>query len=393
MSLTSIALSVIAFGLSKWLGSGDFSDAGYSELGVGSLGDIFKSGSEKALAGIFKETPHYDKDQLNQDFNKAARKSLLLATWYACRGCLLEYADNDSKKEEKEWIAKLADSLKTKIENSANEIPQGYFKEEDILTIFNSNDNYATTENKLIAKLQEEIYGVIRTDSHSFALFNQNGFNLLKKNIEDGWTEQLTPTSPEKNYNWFSLVCGIFDDECKTPVIESARQNKLLKNILNSIGKNGESFDELCQNLFEIKQTTYRTEGKTEFLINYVNDFRTEVFYRLKEIIEELRNRENKSIPTEIVRNFTNLDANVFGRDNESENVCKALQGKDGFADKRFYLVVAPSGFGKSFVLIKTLKEVTDKRNIKSDYAEDVQRLIRIRSGQYYSLRIQRHFI
>lgn len=378
MALASISLSVLAFGLSKLLGSGDFSNAVYSELGVASLGDVFKSGSEKGLARIFKETPNYDKDQLNHDLNQAARKSLLLATWYACRGCLLEYADDDSKKAEKEWIAKLADSLKTKIEKSADEIPQSYLKEEDILTIFNSDDNPAAIENKLITKLQEEAYEVIRTDTHSLLLLSPEGFNLLKKNIENGWTEQPTPTSPEKKYNWFSLICGIFNDECKTPVIEAALQNKLLKNILKSIEENGKSFDELCRNLSEIKQTAYRTEGKTEFLINYVNDFRTEVFYQLQEIIERLRNRENKSIPTEIVRNLTNLDANVFGRKTEAETVRKAFQGKNGFADKRFYLVVAPSGFGKSFVLIKALKEVTDKRIIKPDYAGDVQRLIRI---------------
>ena len=116
MSVTSIALSIIAFGVSKYFGSGDFSDAIYSELGVGSLGDVFKSSSEKALSTIFKNPPpEFRQDELNHHLNKAARMSVLLATFYACRGTLIEIAEEGGKGEEKKWLGKLSESLQKKL--------------------------------------------------------------------------------------------------------------------------------------------------------------------------------------------------------------------------------------------------------------------------------------
>ncbi len=383
--ISSVALSLISFGLSKYLGSGEFSDALYSELGVGSLGDVFKDGSDHALSKIFKETPDYNKNQLNHDLNKAARKSLLLATWFACRGVLLEYGEDDSVKLEKKWIAKLADSLQTKIKSSLDDVPQSQLNEADVLAVFNVN-NQPEIEAKLINKLQGEICDIIRTDTASFSLFSQTGFDLLQKNIKEGWTEQANPTSPVHSYNWFSLVCGIFNDECKTPRIGLALQNKLFKNLCNKLGERGESFDVLCKEIADIKQTAYRTEGKTEFLIDYTRDFRTEVFYRLQEILDELRNTPKPTIPTEFVRNLTNLDAVVFGREVEAETIRNAFCGSGSFAEKRFYIVVAPTGLGKSYCLIKALREVAETNSIKADYLNRVQRIIRIDCEQTKSL-------
>jgi tetratricopeptide (TPR) repeat protein len=383
--ISSVALSLIGFGLSKYLGESELSDALYSELGVGSLGDVFKDGSDHALSKILNKTPDYNKTQLNHDLNKAARKSLLLATWFACRGVLLEYRDDDSVKPEKRWIAKLADSLLTKIKSSLDEVPQSNLNEADVLAVFNAN-NQAEIEAKLITKLQAEIFDIIRTDADSFSLFNQTGFNLLQKNIEKGWTEQDNPTSPVHSYNWFSLVCGIFNDECKNPRIGFALQNKLFRNLHIKLGERGESFDLLYREIADIKQTTYRTEGKTEFLIDFTKDFRTEVFYKLNEILEELRNTPKPAIPTEFVRNLTNLDAVVFGRDYESETIRDAFCGSGSFAEKRFYLVVAPTGLGKSYCLIKALREVAEANSIKPDYFNRVQRIIRIDCEQTKSL-------
>ncbi len=383
--ISSVALSLIGFGLSKYLGESELSNALYSELGVGSLGDVFKDGSDHALSKIFKETPDYNKTQLNHDLNKAARKSLLLATWFACRGVLLEYGEDDNLKLEKKWIAKLADSLQTKIKSSLDDVPQSQLNEADVLAVFNVN-NQAEIEAKLINKLQGEICDIIRTDAASFSLFSQTGFDLLQKNIKEGWTEQANPTSPVHSYNWFSLVCGIFNDECKTPRIGFALQNKLFKNLCNKLGERGESFDILCKEIADIKQTAYRTEGKTEFLIDYTRDFRTEVFYRLQEILDELRNTPKPTIPTEFVRNLTNLDAVVFGRKVEAETIRNAFCGSGSFAEKRFYIVVAPTGLGKSYCLIKALREVAETNSIKSDYLNRVQRIIRIDCEQTKSL-------
>ncbi len=383
--ISSVALSLIGFGISKYLGSGDLSDALFSELGVGSLGDVFKDGSDHALSKIFKQTPDYNKTQLNHDLNKAARKSLLLATWFACRGVLLEYGEDDSLKLEKKWIAKLADSLQTKIKSSLDDVPQSQLNEADVLAVFNVN-NQAEIEAKLVSKLQEETCDIIRTDAASFSLFSQTGFDLLQKNIKEGWTEQANPTSPVHSYNWFSLVCGIFNDECKTPRIGFALQNKLFKNLCNKLGEHGESFDVLCKEIADIKQTAYRTEGKTEFLIDFTRDFRTEVFYRLQEILDELRNTPKPTIPTEFVRNLTNLDAVVFGREVEAKTIRNAFCGSGSFAEKRFYIVVAPTGLGKSYCLIKALREVAETNSIKSDYLNRVQRIIRIDCEQTKSL-------
>jgi flagellar biosynthesis GTPase FlhF len=370
--ISSVALSLIGFAVSKCVGSSDLSDAFFSELGVGSFGDIFKDGSELALAKFFKGASNYNKDQLNHDLNKAARKSLLLATWFACRGVLLEYNYDNAKKQEKKWIAKLADSLKDKVNKSLDEVPQTSLKETDVLIIFNSQNTQAEIETNLTSKLQEEIYDIIRTDQPSFSLYTQSGFELLKNSIESGWTEQATPTSPEYHYNWFSLVCGIFNDECKTPRIEAALQNKLFKNLFIKLGEFGKSFDLLSKEITDFRNENYQQHKYTHRKLDEINT-------TIKSIKESFaRNSKWEIIDKEFLRkisnNYSKNDAKLFFNirepswgDANSEFISKRksvseikekIENKINAQQPSIIQIIGNSGEGKSTIFYQSICEL-----------------------------------
>jgi tetratricopeptide (TPR) repeat protein len=96
-------------------------------------------------------------------------------------------------------------------------------------------------------------------------------------------------------------------------------------------------------------------------------------------IIQNIISEPKNALPiTETVHNLTSLTTKVYGRVDEAKILDDALCGRADYAAKRFFLVVAPSGFGKSYLLTKTLQNVTDGTNIKPDYEPFVRRIIRL---------------
>lgn len=95
-------------------------------------------------------------------------------------------------------------------------------------------------------------------------------------------------------------------------------------------------------------------------------------------IIQNIISEPKNQIETQIVYNLIGFGSKVYGRVEEAKILGDALCGKDDFASKQFFLIVAPSGFGKSFLLTKTLQSITDGTIIKPAYEQIVQRIIRL---------------
>jgi tetratricopeptide (TPR) repeat protein len=95
-------------------------------------------------------------------------------------------------------------------------------------------------------------------------------------------------------------------------------------------------------------------------------------------IIQNIISEPKNQIETQVVYNLVGFGGKVYGRVGEAKILGDALCGKDDFASKQFFLIVAPSGFGKSFLLTKTLQDVTDGTIVKPAYEQIVQRIIRL---------------
>ncbi|HZH30654.1 MAG TPA: tetratricopeptide repeat protein [Pyrinomonadaceae bacterium] len=139
----------------------------------------------------------------------------------------------------------------------------------------------------------------------------------------------------EMEIGWFDLVCAEFQDAiAKNPLLANKFQN---------------------QTLVEIKTDT----GDIKFTLE-----------RMFELLREIADRKVQTEQS-FVLNLPNLKVEVYDRVTETAEVLRSLcDGRE-----QFYLVVAPSGFGKSYLLTKVLQNVTDSTAIFPAYRERVQRI------------------
>jgi tetratricopeptide (TPR) repeat protein len=139
----------------------------------------------------------------------------------------------------------------------------------------------------------------------------------------------------EMEIGWFDLVCAEFQDAiAKNPLLANKFQN---------------------QTLVEIKSDT----GDIKFTLD-----------QMLELLREIADRKAQTEQS-FVLNLPNLNVEVYDRVSETTEVLRSLcDGKE-----QFYLVVAPSGFGKSYLLTKVLQNVTDSTTIFPAYRERVQRI------------------
>lgn len=289
----------------------EIGSASFGEGVGGSIADLFKEGSATAFEKVLNQIAQPHQDQLNHHLNRAARKAQLLATFFACRGCLSEIEGDNRKDVEKKWLEKLGQSLAKRINNIENENLSLSVNREDISVIFNTEDKtIGEAEQTVIKKLQEETFDLILTDAESFPIFDRNGFTLLKNCIETGWTEQETPTAPIKKYDWFSLLCGAFNDEYKEPenfaAMQKVQNREIFDRIAESLGTNGASFDELYKSLKDTNKIVSRTEGKTDFLTDFVMRFSKETHFKLDNIekVSQETKENTERIAVEMTKDF-----------------------------------------------------------------------------------------
>ena len=365
-----------------------FGGAVFGEAAGGSIADLLKEGTATAYEKILQQFSQLDKDHFNHDLQRAARKAQLLATGFAVAACLKEIDDAD--KEEKKWLNALGKSLEKKINNLPNEVPQTVVTEKDISQLFDAQaSNPVELRQSVVRKLQEETFDLIRTDDDSFPHYSMNGFELLKAKIENGWTETASPTSPSHEYKWFELVCGCFNEEYKNnPAVKAAMQKNLqldtlstLNLLIKNLDQFGDSFERLFESQTKIQQTATRTENKLDFFVtNLFMQFRQEEFAlheRTHEKLDKLLLEKQASALPQTVFNLPNLTETVYDRVAETHEILRALCGDGEEYKDKFWLLAAPSGFGKTFLLTRVLQSVIAGNEVKPEYREKVQGIIR----------------
>ena len=217
------------------------------------------------LKNIYAHLQKGDEKNLNHDLQRAARKAQLTATLLAVRACLKETRRLDAneqsfwskakglvwKDEDEKWLKELAELLQGKIDSLPKEVPPPIVEQDQIIGLFDPKLSLAPTDTqkKLIKKLQDDALREIRTEYYS-ASFSENAYKLLEEAIRTGWNESKDDKSTtavpglyplglkqalintNKQYEWFSLVCGLFNEEYKTNErVEAAMQKYLLLDI------------------------------------------------------------------------------------------------------------------------------------------------------------------
>ncbi|HEX8131287.1 MAG TPA: tetratricopeptide repeat protein [Pyrinomonadaceae bacterium] len=161
---------------------------------------------------------------------------------------------------------------------------------------------------------------------------------LIQDAVAELTTEVGAPPAAfvrEMEIGWFDLVCSEFED--------AIAKNQLLANKFQN------------RTLVEIKSDT------------------GDIKFTLAEVLELLREIAGKREHTgqSFVLNLPNLKVEVYDRLTETMEVLRSMcEGRD-----QFHLVVAPSGFGKSYLLTKVLQNVTDSTTIFPAYQSKVQRI------------------
>lgn len=372
--------------------------ASFGEGVGGSIADLFKEGSATAFENILNQISRPHQDQLNHHLNRAARKAQLMATFFACRGCLAEIEADEGKDAEQKWLTKLEQSLAKRTGSIENEnLNSSTVGEKDISAIFNAeNKTVGEIEKEIIKKFHEDTFALIRTDAESFPIFDRKGFDLLKNCIENGWTEQANPTSPIKKYDWFSLLCGAFNDEYKETqnfaAMQKIQNRELLDKISESLGTNGASFDELCESLS-------RTEGKMDSLTDFIKQFWSEANLKLDDLAkvsQEIKeNTERSAIAAEkdFEQRFreklaqsevgTILGNFIFVRPTRFFNREEELKSLKNFVFENpqpITVIKGAGGYGKTSLADYFLKEIAPHNKI-SDF-ETVNEIV-IFNGQF----------
>lgn len=315
-----------------------------------------KNKTVKAYQSYFGDVIKLDAERLGGELQKAAYQAQLYATALACESCLAELSNDNSS--EAKWLIELAKSLKKKIDILPSQYVQTTITDQDSLNLFQTEtENPQEFQDKLLKKLHEETFNLIRTDTDSFNLFSVEGFNLLKSKIENGWERDIAPQLPPEYCSWFDIVCQRFQHEYNSnPRLNAEIQNyQHLQTVsqLNSIVENLPTINEIYTTAKDIQE-------KVNFL--YEN--------------QQINSVQTKPTP---VLNLPNLDVKVYGREEEKQAILQALWGDtDSSRKHNFALIVAPSAFGKTYLLTKALQDVVSRQGIMSEFGNKLRAIILI---------------
>lgn len=380
--------------------------------------DFLKSGATNTV-DLINKLNIQGVDELNHDLQRAARKSQLMATSFACQSCLANLKFNRSSYLNKLknfvltdndvlWLEAVNKNLKVEIEKLPEAMFDTSINYQDIFNIFDKdkvvNKEEAAEEFSIKIKIQN--LDEVRNNFYSKLLgqisvdFSQGGYDLLKDAILNGWDElkveedeagliklnisnlQLNPHG--KKYDWFNLVCILFNEEFKTnQKIQSAIQKRELLEIkslsldlvsgISSLGLLDIKIDDLTQETLNfreeslnlLKEVKQNTQALSQRLKRFEVEFDGKIFTEPK-----------------ITHNFPASDIKPYGRDREAEILRQTLCGETFESkSKRFSLIVAPSGFGKTILLEKTLKEVAENGAILPKFQANVQQILLIDCG------------
>lgn len=416
--------------------TGKIQEAIFGETVGGIVADLLKDGTVASYDEFVKNLIQADKEHLNHDLQRAARKAQLLATFFACRACLSDIKTERSgfiaslknkvwKDEDINWLTAVAKNIQDELKTLPEAFPVTEIKDEEIFSIFDRSlsANPEEQQKAFIKKTKDATLEEIRITPYSKILdtievsFSDSGFKLLTDKIENGWDEfeadgdfittlnLYTPQTKQallgngKQYDWFSLVSGFFNEEYKTNErLKAALQRDALLNIrsmmifsVEHLAQFGDSLPRLENTLTRVEHVVISTDNKLEVFIGYVTQLRTEDLAWKEKTDRKLDAMDKKldvlvegkrEEPEQRFRfKLPSLNERVYGREAERDAVLSALKGETAESKaKRFALVVAPSAFGKTWLLIKALQEVFDEdaQVIKPDYENHVQGFVTV---------------
>jgi tetratricopeptide (TPR) repeat protein len=233
--------------------------------------DALKSG----VAGMDSLWQSRD-EPLNHDLQRAARKAQLTATLLAVRACLDETRRANarekpvwskaigllSKDADEAWLKEIARRWRQKIERLPNEVPAPVIERDQLLTLFDParDDTPQEIQQRLIDRLKEDALAEIRVEQTSISPIPDAAYRLIEEAIQHGWDEYaedrayLTSLNlarqieapeekgsllaPHRQFDWFSLVCGLFNEEYKrNDQVNRAMQKYLLLDLRDRQGQ------------------------------------------------------------------------------------------------------------------------------------------------------------
>lgn len=191
-------------------------------------------------------------------------------------------------------------------------------------------------------------------------LFTEDTINELRKAFKEEPPEKFIEAMEKY---WFNLACDEFQD--------SINQNQLLTNIFQNNTLAEISID---TNIIKIQLSNI-----FNFLPELIRQAEENVGKKLDDVKAELLDAFNKDKieqnSARAVFNLPNLRAVVYDRESEAQEILRVMCEES----ERFWIVVAPSAFGKSYLLTKFLQQVINQSGtIKSEYQTKVQHIILI---------------
>ncbi|HEX9929558.1 MAG TPA: tetratricopeptide repeat protein [Pyrinomonadaceae bacterium] len=281
-----------------------------------------------------------DEKNLNHDLQRAARKAQLTATLLAVRACLQEFERFENGKtliwsqasiqnwsdKDKIRLKALADNLEKKLKELPKApAPPSPIEQTEIIRLFDPKENINSDEaqKQLVTRLKRITIG-----EFAGADIPEHAAKLLTEAIETGWNETEKPQAfassslyplglrqnlinAEKEFDWFSLLCGLFNEEYKNnPQVEAAMQKYLLLDIRSS--QAGATIDpkiisdifaghfaQLGDSFLRLEILLEKIEVKQDAILGFVKDF-----------IEENR-RLHRQTQQVIVARVDNFEENV----------------------------------------------------------------------------------
>ena len=389
--------------------------------------DFFKVGAEKAhqtLTNKYKNIS-IDRNSLNHDLQRAARKAQLVATFFAAQDCLEKVKAANLPDEERGTIRQFFDkplnfikgrdsrlvfleAVVKYLDEAIKSVENDSFVENLSLEQFESVfDTYKQainpdTQKNVAAEFKKDIireFEVLGKISSEFKI-DDDGFKILKTAIFDGWNDlpkenifskHFTDLSiinvPQsrigKKYNWFDLVCIIFNEEYKNnPKVEAAAQKQMLLDIstkLNAFGTlNNTTVSQLTKQISDFADDLkYIREGidKANEGIGKLEEGQNEQIEISREIRDDIKHLA-QSIPLNIKFRSQfppNMEHKVYGRNNEIETLIEFLR-----TEKQHPAIVGMTCLGKTSLIRKFLfRNYDQNRNesLLSDVFTDVSYL------------------
>jgi tetratricopeptide (TPR) repeat protein len=360
---------------------------------VGGLASGWVSDAKNlTVARFYKQIAKIDKDNLNHDLQRAARKAQLIATLFACEAGLQEFSDERQIQGSRslklvrnlvwadtdvKWLKAVKAWIKQELKILPKIASQTDINYEEAFRLLDSSLNLSPDEQQkqFIKNTKEAVLAELyRRPYEKFGFtveYSENGYKLLERKINEGWAE-FTPGDDEiiqlklserdlpderKNQDkWFWLLCSFFNEEYKT---NERLKAAMLKNLLL----------EQRKALFGLS-----------LLIRTLDSKLTGIERSQSEILEILKRIELESKRATLYAKHQGIGAKIKVEDLITSKFQETIVGReeeftkiDNFLRENksgYFVITGKAGFGKSALLAKWILQRRHQNSI--DYGQRI---------------------